>query len=58
MEDNVGYKYEVCSWVRNIFPSEDYNYKVVYFGNWFIKAIFIMCREKLKGIGCVKLCWR
>ena len=52
----MGYKYEVSSWIQK--RASDFEYQQVYYGKWLVKAIFIMIREKIKGIRCVKFEWR
>lgn len=53
----MGNKFEVHSW-RLLSDETCYEYVMVYGGRSLIKALFVMWKEKRKGVGCVKFYWR
>lgn len=56
----MGHKYEVYGWrLRNLVGHfGEYHYQSEYEGKSLLRALYVMCRLKWSGIGCVKMEWR
>ena len=53
----MGNRFEVHSWLKEpLF--DDYRYVMVYGGKSLLTAIVVICKEKRRGVGCVKFYWR
>ncbi len=51
----MGKKYEVHSWV---IMEGHHLFVIKYSGNSLLAALWVMWREKRRGVGCVQLEWR
>ena len=59
----MGNKFEVWSWVMFRYCGDgtklaDPHYEIKYEGDKLWRALFIIFREKIRGIGCVKFYYR
>ena len=57
----MGFGFEVNAWVEvykepRVYP--DYEWKYMYSGGSFLKALWVMIKARKAGSGCVKLEWR